>query len=92
MYQSITLNLPYELSDAEWGKISTVYRSMDGWIEDHSSWFGPPESEQYVTASSEPSGLLVEANIDPIHFRGWLTKLCARLTAALGREVYDAEA
>lgn len=33
MHQPITLNLPHELSEFEWQKVSTVYRSMDGWID-----------------------------------------------------------
>lgn len=46
----------------------------------------------YLTASVEPSGLLLEGNVDPVLFRGWVTKLCAKLTLTLRREVYDAEA
>ncbi|QBE63915.1 hypothetical protein [Pseudoduganella lutea] len=91
MIQSITLNLPCDLSKAEWDKVTAVYGSMDGWLEEHSSWFGPWDSERFISASVEPSGLLVEGNIDPLFFRGWVTKLCAKLTEALGREVYDAE-
>jgi hypothetical protein len=91
MKQSITLNLPYDLPDAEWDKVYAVYRAMDGWMEEHWSWFGAWQSERYIAASVEPSGLLVEGNIDPLLFRGWTTKLCAKLTAALGREVHDAE-
>lgn len=93
MKQSITLNLPYALSDSEWAKVMTVYRSMDGWIEKQElpCWFGPLNGPQFVAASIEPSGLVIAGNLDPLLFRGWITKLCAKLTAALGREVYDAE-
>lgn len=91
MIQSITLNLPYDLSNADWDKVTAIYRAMDGWIEEYSTWFGPQDSEHFIAASVEPSGLLVEGNIDPLLFRGWITKLCAKLTAALGKEVYDAE-
>ena len=90
MEESITLNVPYDLSVAQWAKVLTVYRAMDGWIEDASSWFGPPGGERYIGASSEPSGLVITGNVDPLLFRGWVTKLCAKLTAALGREVHDA--
>ncbi|WP_338762316.1 hypothetical protein [Massilia sp. METH4] len=89
--QSITLNLPYGLSESDWAKVTTVYRSMDGWLEEHSTWFGPWGSEFFIGASVEPSGLLVAGNTDPLLFRGWITKLCAKLTAALEKEVYDAE-
>jgi hypothetical protein len=91
MIQSITLNLPYDLSTADWDKVSAVYQSMDGWMNEHGSWFGPHNSERFISASVEPSGLLVEGRIEPLLFRGWITKLCAKLTAVLGKEVYDAE-
>jgi len=91
MIQSITLNLPYDLSNADWDKVAAIYRAMDGWLEEYASWFGPQDSERFITASIEPGGLLVEGNIDPLLFRGWITKLCAKLTAALGKEIYDAE-
>jgi hypothetical protein len=93
MEQSITLNLPYDLTDSEWAKVLAVYRSMDGWLEGQElpCWFGSLDSAQFVAASVEPSGLLIEGNLEPLLFRGWVTKLCAKLTAALGREVYDAE-
>ena len=93
MSQSITLNLPYDLSEAEWVKVMAVYRSMDGWVEGEElpCWFGKLNGTKFVAASIEPSGLLLEGNLDPLLFRGWVTKLCAKLTAALGREVYDAE-
>ena len=93
MHQSITLNLPYDLSAAEWANIQAVYESMDEWLPGQAlpCWFGPLDSPQYLAASVEPSGLVIEGELDPLLFRGWITKLCAKLTAALGREVYDAE-
>lgn len=94
MRQSITLNLPYDLAEADWAKVMVVYESMDDWVPGQSMpcWFGPLDSAAYLAASIEPSGLLLEGNVEPLLFRGWVTKLCARLTLALGREVYDAEA
>ncbi|AXQ27972.1 hypothetical protein D0B54_04460 [Solimonas sp. K1W22B-7] len=93
MEQSITLNLPYDLTDAEWSKVGDVYREMGDWIEgqDLPCWFGPLDSARFIAASVEPSGLQIAGNMNPELFRGWVTKLCAKLTAALGREVYDAE-
>jgi hypothetical protein len=93
MIQSITLNLPYDLPEAEWIKVMAVYRSMDGWVEGEElpCWFGKLDAAQFVAASIEPSGLLLEGNLNPLLFRGWVTKLCAKLTITLGREVYDAE-
>lgn len=94
MEQSITLNLPYDLTEEEWAKVAVVYRAMGDWIDGQEApcWFGPLDASRFVAASVEPSGLVVQGNLEPDHFRGWVTKLCAKLTAALGREVYDAEA
>ena len=93
MEQSITLNLPYNLSKSEWAKIMAVYREMGEWCEGQQvpCWFGSLDSSRFIAASVEPSGLHVSGNIDPLLFRGWVTKLCAKLTASLGREIYDAE-
>lgn len=93
MNQSITLNLPYDLAGSEWAKVLAVYESMGDWVPGQAvaCWFGPPGSSRYLAASIEPSGLLLDGNVDPVLFRGWVTKLCAKLTLALGREVYDAE-
>lgn len=93
MSQSITLNLPYDLGDSDWAKVMTVYESMGDWVPEQAvpCWFGPLGGSQYIAASVEPSGLLLEGNIEPLLFQGWVTKLCAKLTLALGREVYDAE-
>jgi hypothetical protein len=92
--QSITLNLTYDLTESEWSKVMAVYRAMDGWIEGQElpCWFGPLDSARFVAASVEPSGLQISGRIEPLLFRGWVTKLCAKLTAILGREVYGAEA
>jgi len=93
MNQSSTLNLPYDLADADWAKIQAVYESMDGWLPGQpvACWFGPLDSAQFVAASVEPSGLHLAGNLDSQLFRGWVTKLCAKLSLALGRAVYDAE-
>jgi hypothetical protein len=48
MQQSIALNLPYDLTDAEWTKVVAVYRAMGDWIEgqDIPCWFGPLNSSR----------------------------------------------
>ena len=93
MEQTITLNLPYDLSDQDWIKVSAVYAEMDGWQEgeDFPCWYGSPNDSQYITASSEPSGLVVSGKVNELIWLGWVTKLCAKLSIALNREVYDAE-
>lgn len=93
MEQTITLNLPNDLSDSDWEKVSTVYKQMDGWIDSHDypRWFGTEEDEQYIWASVEPGGLQLFGKIDKSIWIGWITVLCAKLTLALGREIHDAE-
>jgi hypothetical protein len=93
VHHTITLNLPYDLSPADWEKVVVVYRSMDGWFESEAgpSWYGTEGDPQYIWASVEPSGLLLDAEIDARLWVGWISVLCAKLTRALGREVHDAE-
>jgi hypothetical protein len=93
MEHSITLNLPCDLSESQWTKVMGVYREMGEWVEGQqvACWFGPLNSDRFIAASIEPSGLHVSGTIDPLLFRGWVTKLCAKLTASLGREIYDAK-
>jgi hypothetical protein len=88
--QSITLNVPYDLSDEDWQKVAAVYRTLDGWIGDPPSWYGRYGDARYIEASVEPSGLLFDGRVEPELWTGWVTVLCARLSLALGREVYDA--
>lgn len=93
MERTITLNLPYDLSDTEAAKVLEVYRQMDGWIEnkDFPYWYGTEDDDQFICASLEPSGLVLTGNVDEIVWIGWITVLCAKLTLALGRETHDAE-
>lgn len=94
MKQSITLNLPVNLSPQEWQKVTSVYESLDGWLGPQSEipyWYGKEGESRYISASAEPSGLLLEGQIEPLFWTGWLTLLCARLSLALGREIHDAE-
>lgn len=91
--QSITLNLPYDLSPDDWKKVSAVYQQMEGWIDcsGHPCWFGTEKDERYIVASVEPSGLVLTGHISDMIWIGWITVLCAKLTLALGREIHDAD-
>ncbi|RYX80072.1 hypothetical protein EON83_30185 [bacterium] len=93
MQQSITLNIPYDLPQEDWGKISSVYQTLDGWIEhaEWPSWYGNEGDDKYIVVSSEPSGLLFTAEVESSLWTTWVSVLCSRLTLALGREVRDAE-
>ena len=91
--KSITLNLPYDLTTEEWKKVTNVFEQLDGWMN-HSKymcWYGTEENEEYIWASVEPSGLLLHGRISDDIWVGWVSKLCAKLSVALAREVYDAE-
>ncbi|MBU2713188.1 hypothetical protein [Zooshikella harenae] len=92
MEQSITLNIPHDLSDEEWEKISEVYRNMDGWIDgiDFPYWYGTESDDRYISVSYEPSGLLFTGKVNDDLWVGWLTQICAKLSIALRREIHDA--
>ncbi len=66
---------------------------MGDWVSGQAvaCWLGPLGSSNFLAASVEPSCLVLEGNVDSLLFRGWVTKLCAKLTLTLGREAYDAE-
>jgi hypothetical protein len=94
--QSITLSMPYDLTQQQWAVVDQVFRGMDGWIgyseqDNCPEWFGHIDSPRYVTASVEPSGLLIEGNLSGGFWTGWLTVLCARLSLGLNMEIRDAE-
>jgi hypothetical protein len=94
--QSITLNLPINLTDQQWAKVGEVYASLDGWRGTHPvsgspHWYGFESDAQFIGASAEPSGLLIEGNVDSRLWVGWISVMCARLSLALNMEIHDAE-
>jgi len=93
MELSITLNLPNNLSEQEWEEVSAVYKSMDGWLDNNEQayWYGTEEDSEFISASVEPSGLVISGKVNQIIWLAWCTKLCAKLSHALNREIYDAE-
>lgn len=94
MQQDITLNIPYDLSEQEWLKVSAVYESLDGWLGDRDgpAWYGQEGDARYIWASVEPSGIQFCGEVETPIWIAWLTVLCARMSLALGREVRDASA
>lgn len=92
---TITLSLPYDLTDEQCAAVDEVYRSMDGWIGYASAdglpqWYGSESEERFVTASVEPSGLQIDGRLPPAEWTGWISVLCSRLSLALGMEIHDA--
>ena len=91
MREDITLNIPYDLSEQERAKVSTVNESMDGWLGNKNGpdWYGQEGDARYMRASDEPSGIQFCGEVETPVWIGWLTVLCARMSLALGREVHD---
>jgi len=93
---TITLTLPYDLTREQWAVVDGVFQSMDGWLgydqtANTPQWYGNESAERFVWASVEPSGLLVEGNLEPSLWAGWISVLCSRLSLALQMEIRDAE-
>lgn len=92
MQHSLTLNVPINLSTQDWEKVASVYRELEGWIEsDEDCWFGHEGDSCFITASAEPSGLVFCGQMESSLWAGWTSVLCAKLSAALGRNIHDAE-
>lgn len=93
MPHTITLNIRHDWPESDWQKIQSIYRSMPGWQDspEMAAWYGREADAQYIVASVEPSGLLIEGRVDAGLWTGWLTMFCSRLSLALSREIHDAE-
>lgn len=92
--QSMTLKLPYDLSDEQWERVSSVYQSMPGWkgFDPTPCWFGREnDSPRYIWASVEPSGLLVAGQLEDEAWAEWIASFQAQLSSALGFYVTDAD-
>ena len=92
--QHITLNLAPDLDPRQWAVVDGVFRGIDGWTEaaDGLLWRGAVLGAPYrIEGSIEPGGLVLEADLPPALWTGWVSVLCARLSAGLGVAVHDAE-
>jgi hypothetical protein len=94
--QSITLNIPYDLADAAWEALVAVYKKMPGWVDAWDAdgcptWRPSGTAAENITASIEPSGLLIEGSVSPNDWSHWIEEFQQRATAALGFRVQDAE-
>ena len=93
---TITLSLPHNLTPEQLAAVDRVFQSMDEWLgysqaDNTPQWYGDELAERFVWASREPSGLLVEGNLEPSFWTAWISVLCSRLTLALQMEIRDAE-
>ncbi|NML36862.1 hypothetical protein HHL17_06600 [Chitinophaga sp. G-6-1-13] len=63
-YYETTFNLDDDMPAAAWEKVIAVYEQLPGWVGFSNGipfWFGTNENEKHISASVEPSGLLVGA-------------------------------
>lgn len=92
---TITLSLPYDLPPQQWAEVDRVFKSLHGWIGYSSDqipqWFGDQKAKQFIWGSIEPSGLLIEGQMNIRIWIGWISVLCSRLSLALQMEIRDAE-
>lgn len=53
--KNITLNLPCDLSQEEWGKVQKVFTKLDGWMNDldYAYWYGKEDDDRYIISSVE---------------------------------------
>ena len=91
----ITLNIPYDMPEEKWFKLAKVYESMPGWsgyiLDGCPVWYSVNDNEKSISASVEPSGLLIEGNMSESEFNVWLINFKASASEVLGFTVEDAE-
>ncbi len=97
-HQECVLNVRYDLPNEMWVKIVLVYEKLPGWIgfgkvgkgeEGIPYWFSFNEEEKSITASVEPSGLLITGNIEEKQWVTWISKFKKRLSEIIGFDVIE---
>ncbi len=78
---TITLNLSYDLNEEQWTAVNKVFAGMDGWIgtaenDNAPQWYGTTSAQKYNCASVEPSGLLIDGNINEPLFQRLIPSVC----------------
>ncbi|WFD08680.1 hypothetical protein [Tepidibacter hydrothermalis] len=88
------LNIHYSLPDEIWNEISNLYSQMPGWInyiDGIPYWFGTEETEKFICASVEPSGLQFYAKMLNEEWESWFNLFKEKATDLLGFEVGEPE-
>jgi len=88
------LNIWYYLPDEVWGKVSTVYEGMPGWIGFRNGipyWFGYEDDAIYIEASVESSGLSFYAQMNNNDWNTWIERFKAEASKVLGFDVGEPE-
>jgi hypothetical protein len=92
---TITLNIPYDMPEEKWQELVKVYENMPGWagyiLDGCPVWKSISEEEKSISASVEPSGLVIDGNMSDYEFNEWLNKFTVRASNVLGFIVKDAE-
>ncbi len=95
---SRTLNIRYDMAMEEWQKLDKLYPLMPGWLgyveEACPCWAFQPRSTEpvlHISASVEPSGLLLACSQDHPGFEEWTALLMQKASVALEFQVQDAE-
>jgi len=93
--ESITLNIRYDMPTDMWDKLSQVYESLPGWrgyiLDGCPVWASLTEPERSISASVEPSGLLIDGDMPEKEFDAWISTFMQEASKALGFQVKDAE-
>ena len=94
--QNVNLTIRYDMPAEKWELLQVVYESMPGWLGDDKDgcpvWrpTGPGNGE--ISASVEPSGLLLYFDVSEDAWKVWMTEFCEKASKALGPPVVDADA
>ncbi|MBC9913424.1 hypothetical protein ICL55_23490 [Chitinophaga varians] len=86
--------LQVRVNDKAWEKVIAVYEQLPGWIGFSNGipfWFGTNENEKHISASVEPSGLLVGAYMAAEEWLQWVETFQEIATRELGFPVKNAE-
>lgn len=61
--------------DQDWSTLSEAYKTLPGWagalVDGCPCWYGLPESEEFLVASVEPSGLQVFGTLSSDKLQEW---------------------
>ena len=83
------------MPEEKWNELAKIYESMPGWsgyiLDGCPVWKSIKEDKKSISASVEPSGLLIEGDMPDSEFKEWLSKFISGATVVLGFEVKDAE-
>ena len=94
-FHECNLNIRYDLPKEILDKIPLVYEKMNGWIgfgkNETPYWFNYDENKKSISASIEPSGLQIIANMELEEWTEWKKKFKKIATETLGFKVGEIE-